>query len=199
MIKVKDIKSKRKSIALNSTQLFCEKGFHKLTVSEVAQNVNIAKGSIYKYFDSKEDIVFAIIENAQEEYDTHLLDNILHCSSIIEKLITLFDLCISTTPEGIQRRIIYKEFISICLDNPSQQMIEFQKKIKLKYTSWIKDILQEGIDKKILKNDALNTAELFFTMGEGLLLLSHFDTHYNGNMLKSHINTLYSLIKIQER
>jgi len=197
--KIVDKKQKRKDIALSSTNLFCEKGFTTLTVSEVAKNANIAKGTIYEYFKNKEDIVFAIIEYAQNSYDDEVLKNINSTHSIKEKILYLFSLCISQDIQDIQRRKMYKEFMSICLIESSVQMIRFQKNIKDKYTSWLKDILQKGIDKKQLKPQAIEFADGLFAMAEGILLLSHYGNYYDEDLLQSHINSLFNLIKIGEK
>ena len=198
MPKIVNIQEKRESIALSSTKLFLEKGFNKLTVSEVALNANIAKGSIYNYFDSKEDIVFAIIEHAQILYDKEVSAKIKDSITTEEKILSLFDLCISETLEGKQRRKLYKEFISICLDIPSKQMIKFQIEMKNKYTSWLRDILLEDIKEKKLKPEALNFTNGLFAMAEGVLIFSHFNNYHDKNLLKSHIHSLLKLIKTGE-
>ncbi len=90
MPKIVNKLQKRQDIALSSTELFIEKGFYKLTVSEVAKNAKVAKGTIYEYFESKEDIVFAIIEYAQTNYDNEVLANINNTQSIREKVEHLF-------------------------------------------------------------------------------------------------------------
>ena len=198
MPKIVNKQLKRQNIALNSTELFCEKGFHNLTVSEVASHANIGKGTIYKYFKSKEDIVFAIIEYAQNSYDQEVFLNIKNTDSIKEKILALFALCISQKNQDIQRRKMYKEFMSICLTEPSVQMIKFKKDIKDKYTSWLKDILQEGIDNKQLKPESLEFADGLFAMAEGILLLSHYGNYYDENLLRFHIDSLFKLIKTGE-
>ncbi len=198
MPKIVDKLQKRKDIALSSTELFCQKGFHNLTVSEVAKNAHIAKGTIYEYFKHKEDIVFAIIEYAQDSYDEEILHNIQSTNSIKEKILYLFSLCISQSEQDIQRRKMYKEFMSICLTEPSEDMIKFQKTIKEKYTTWLKNILQDGIDKKQLKPEAIEFADGLFAMAEGILLLSHYGNYYDNNLLHSYINSLFKLIQTGE-
>ncbi|VAY87803.1 Transcriptional regulator, TetR family [hydrothermal vent metagenome] len=193
MPKIVDKQQKRKDIALSSTELFCQKGFYKLTVSEVALNANIAKGTIYKYFKNKEDIVFAIIEYAQDSYDQEVLLNIQNTSLAEEKILALFNLCIGQGKQDIQRRKIYKEFISICLNEPSVQIINLQKDIKKKYTSWLRDILQDGIDKKLLKPEVLEFVDGLYAMGESVLIFSHLKNYNDVNMLQKHIKSLLKL------
>ena len=197
MPKIVNKLQKRQDIALSSTELFCTKGFYNLTVGEVAKNAQVAKGTIYEYFDSKEDIVFAIIEYAQVSYDNEVLKKIHKATTIQNKVLALFDLCISTTPEGIKRRRIYKEFINICLNEASSEMILFQKKIKDKYIKWLEDILQDGIDQKILQPEAINFAKGLFAMAEGILLFAHIDKYFQADILQEYITNLFDLIKIK--
>ena len=196
MPKIVDKFQKRQNIALSSIDLFVEKGFHKLTVSEVAKNANIAKGTIYKYFENKEDIVFAIIEYAQESYDKEVIENIKSSTCVKDKIFALFSLCISQTKESIKRRKIYKEYIAICLDNPSKKIIEFQKNMKIKYTQWLDEILTQGIKDKQLKKESLNFTHGLYAIGENVLLFSHLDNYNDENMLQKHIMSLLELIKI---
>jgi AcrR family transcriptional regulator len=195
MPKSVDIQKKRIILAQSATTLFLDKGYSKLTVSEVAQNAGIAKGSIYKYFDSKEDIVFAIIQLAQDKYDKEVLLSISNAKTIENKILALFDLCISNSNDGIKRRRLYKEFISICLDKPSNKMIEFLYKIKSKYITWLKAILQEGINNNILKDDAIKFANSLYVMGEGVLLFSSLDKYNNINLLQEHISLLLTALE----
>ncbi len=190
---------KRKDIALSSVDLLITKGFHKLTVSEVAKNANVAKGTIYEYFKTKDEIVFAIIEYAQYSYDIEIKEQIKNTTSTQEKIFHLFDLCISKTSQAIQRRKIYKEFISICLSNPSNEMIKFLDDIKVKYTNWLKDILQEGINSNQLKPEAIEFVNGLFAMAEGVLIFSTFENFYEKNILQEHINSLFKLIKTGEQ
>jgi AcrR family transcriptional regulator len=196
--KVVDKPKKRDDIAQSATALFLEKGYSNLTISEIAKNAGVAKGSIYKYFESKEDIVFGIIEQAQESYDKEILYSIQNTNKIEDKILALFDLCISNCDEGIKRRKIYKEFISICLDDPSEKMVDFLYNIKEKYTNWLKDILREGILSGKLKPQSLEFANGLFVIGEGVLLFSPLVNYNDENLLQLHIKSLLKLIKIGE-
>ncbi len=198
MPKTVDKQKKRQNIALSSTELFCKKGFHNLTVSEVAHNAKIAKGTIYEYFKNKEDIVFAIIEYEQVIYDKEIEKNIKNTTNIENKILALFDLCIDESPVGIQRRKMYKEFILICLDSPNQDIIDFQNNIKSKYTLWLKEIIAEGIKENKLKTESLEFTNGLFAMAEGVLIFSHFENYNEKNILKTYIQSLLKLIKTED-
>ncbi len=47
-----------------ANRLFEEKGFSKTTVSDITEKMNVAKGTFYYYFKSKNEVVDAIVEHA---------------------------------------------------------------------------------------------------------------------------------------
>ncbi|GEL77223.1 TetR/AcrR family transcriptional regulator [Tenuibacillus multivorans] len=53
---------KEKLIIESSIELFAEKGFHATSVQEIVDKVNVAKGSFYNYFQSKEDLIVSIYD-----------------------------------------------------------------------------------------------------------------------------------------
>jgi AcrR family transcriptional regulator len=49
------------SIKRAAQELFRKFGYHKTSVNEIAKKAKIAKATIYKYFDSKEDVLHALL------------------------------------------------------------------------------------------------------------------------------------------
>lgn len=54
---------KRQKILESAIRVFADKGFEKSTLSQVAKDANIATSGIYACFDSKEDILFSVIND----------------------------------------------------------------------------------------------------------------------------------------
>lgn len=48
--------------------LFLEKGYEKTTLQDVMNKAKIAKGTVYHYFNSKEALLEAVVENMADEY-----------------------------------------------------------------------------------------------------------------------------------
>jgi len=61
--RIKEKDSRRKLILKSARALFFKKGFHKVTVDEIAKIAELGKGSIYLYFNSKEEIYAQILLN----------------------------------------------------------------------------------------------------------------------------------------
>ena len=56
--KVVDKEAKKKEIAWIALNLFAEQGFEATSISEIAKAANIGKGTIYEYYENKEDLIF---------------------------------------------------------------------------------------------------------------------------------------------
>ncbi|GGE36874.1 TetR family transcriptional regulator [Pullulanibacillus camelliae] len=54
------MKEKKKLIIESAIKLFAENGFHNTSVQEIANHAQMSKGTVYLYFDSKEDLLLKI-------------------------------------------------------------------------------------------------------------------------------------------
>jgi len=61
--------NKRKEQILNSAKkLFSKNGYYETQISDIIKDADIARGTLYQYFDSKDDIFTTIHENFFEEW-----------------------------------------------------------------------------------------------------------------------------------
>jgi len=69
------ISARRRQIIEAAARLFAEKGFHRTTTHDIADAADVSEGTLYNYFDSKDDLLLAIMEmlsdlpNLSEQYD----------------------------------------------------------------------------------------------------------------------------------
>lgn len=105
----KEKESKRNNILKAARKLFFDKGFKAVTVDSIAAKAAVSKGSIYLYFDSKEEIYAQVLVadnierhkellefNAKEapaedllfEYAQHYVDNFLNDKELFRILMT---------------------------------------------------------------------------------------------------------------
>lgn len=56
------VAEKRKRIIKSATKVFAQKGFFNARISDIAKQARIADGTIYLYFNRKEDILFSVFE-----------------------------------------------------------------------------------------------------------------------------------------
>lgn len=57
----KRITVRRQQIIDGAVRVFIEKGFHRTTTREIAEAAEVSEGTIYNYFESKDDILLGIV------------------------------------------------------------------------------------------------------------------------------------------
>ncbi len=81
---------RRQSILKAAESIFAQNGLHSTNLDEVAEKAEISKGTIYLYFDSKEDLFFSVIENKYQDYFQELsqeLDSAGSLEDLVQRLI----------------------------------------------------------------------------------------------------------------
>jgi AcrR family transcriptional regulator len=59
---VKDPEERRAELIDTAEQLFLTKGYDQTSISDIAKEVPLSKGAFYYYFESKEDVLMAVLE-----------------------------------------------------------------------------------------------------------------------------------------
>lgn len=170
MTKVLKKQQKRKQIAKSTCDLFIKKGFVNISISEIAGVAGIGKGTVYEYFSNKEDIVFELMSCLQEDYDPRLMESLEKSTTTKEKVIHLFSLYLSDEPKVKTQRNIYKEFLAITLNNPSEEIIKYQERMMEKYTQIITNIFLDGIEKKEIDKKSLEFIPSIFATMDGFFI-----------------------------
>ena len=60
------IRARREQIVEAATRVFAEKGFRRATTREVAREAGVSEGTIYNYFEDKDDLLMAILHRLNE-------------------------------------------------------------------------------------------------------------------------------------
>jgi uroporphyrinogen-III synthase len=67
---------KREKIIEAAAELFSRKNYHQVMMDDVAKLVKVAKGTVYNYFDSKEELYFSIMRMRMEKLTVSLQNKI---------------------------------------------------------------------------------------------------------------------------
>ena len=135
---------KRRNIALSCRELLLENGIADLTISQIAKQAGVGKGTIYEYFANKEDIVFEIITTFIVEYEQRL--ELLSESSVSsrEKLFHFFNLLFENEVAK-KHLLVYKEFLAISLLHNNKEMLDFSMVCRVKFNDILTKILEKGV------------------------------------------------------
>jgi len=189
---------KRRDIALSCIDLLLEKGIKKLTVAEVAKTAGVSKGSIYDYFDNKEDIVYEVIRALIFEYQKEKELEFSKDISSREKVFHLFEFVLDDSEKYTKDHNLYKEYVSINLGSVCEGMCGFNNECSDFFTSIATQIIQEGVDKGELVKESLSLIKGLLALEKGFLFISWTQEKDIKNDLKEFLNTLFDLLEIKK-
>jgi AcrR family transcriptional regulator len=140
---------KRSEILVAALSLFGQKGFDRTTVDEIASKANIGKGTVYLYFDNKDQIILAILEGGLSKLN-NLFMEISEIPDYLEQIRTIIFNHLDFVQEHQEfYRLFFKEGFNLrflkdgIADNP------IFSKHKQVYQS-LKDFFKRGIDQGYL-------------------------------------------------
>jgi len=138
--------NKEKDIIEAAIKVFAEKGYFKSKISKIADVAGVATGSVYVYFENKEDILLKIFEqlwgNIYQKAQVIKNNNI----SPMEKLESLIDMAFDTFMENTALAIVYI--------NEQSNLIQYSRqKFTANYDKFLdlcEDIIRDGINKGVM-------------------------------------------------
>jgi TetR/AcrR family acrAB operon transcriptional repressor len=193
-----DKDKKRRDIAIACTELLLEKGIKNLTITEIAKTAGIGKGTVYDYFNNKEEIVFEIIRNFIERHHRYLLSQSDKRTSTKQKIFYLFDFFLSEFKSYEKHLDVYREYLSVTLSSKFSPMIEFNKEFSGFIKNILEDIIEEGIKKGEIKDVSRNLVDGIMKAERGYMLVAWAEDRDLRKDFKAYINTLFDLIEIKK-
>lgn len=82
----RDQAGRRRQIVDAAARIFRDKGYAATSIQDVAQAVDILKGSLYYYIDSKDDLLFEVIQEVHQGGLSNLEDSKRVSGSALEKI-----------------------------------------------------------------------------------------------------------------
>jgi AcrR family transcriptional regulator len=84
--KEKEIAARKMDIINTAVRLFSEKDFHEVTVDEIAKEVGLSKGTLYLYFENKENLFFTTIQERTKQLFALIRETVSTQESFITRL-----------------------------------------------------------------------------------------------------------------
>ncbi len=102
-LKERQRQEREKLILRAAAELLAERGFHEMSLEDIAARVGIAKGTIYLHFASKDDLVVALLKQGFNSYLRALDDALDSAATPREKLAAVIALFTSgASDQGYQ-------------------------------------------------------------------------------------------------
>lgn len=179
------MKSKKEQILDMSFSLFLEKGYDNTSISDILSKLDIARGTLYYHFESKEAIMDAIIERTAKKIVEEAKGIVLQKGlSVREKIFLLFSAASMKRLSGGDLMIDY-------LNQPQNALFheKSNRAFIQKISPILGDIISEGVKEGIFDNAfPYESAELVLAMIMGFMDVPYEST--NGNDLERRMESL---------
>jgi len=149
MREVKNPEVRKAEIMQAAKKLFYEKGYLNTTTQDIIKSLNISRGLLYYHFDSKEDILFSIVEKHTEPLLKKF--NIIANNkklTVKEKVKSFLDSTIISESSAEQED--YAVHDAIQLPENSFMMDKINHKLSYNMAKCFADIIKEGNEEGIL-------------------------------------------------
>lgn len=141
---IKEGEVRRQEILVAARELFIRKGYEQTSVNDILKIVDIAKGTFYYYFASKEEVLEAIILNIVEE-GARKAEKILHDKSI--PLVNRIMMAVmAQTPEFEGSSEIAQEIHKV--ENSKLERVYLKEMLK-RMTPVLQEAVLEGMEQDI--------------------------------------------------
>jgi TetR/AcrR family fatty acid metabolism transcriptional regulator len=134
-----------------ATKVFAKKGFFQAKVSDIAKEAQVADGTIYLYFDNKDDILISLFEEQMKVVLENMIEQVSEEKDAIKK-IERFAL---THLKLIELNKNMAEIIQVELRQSSKFMKDYKNDKFMRYLNLIGDVIKEGQEKGIFKKDII--------------------------------------------
>ena len=176
-------KDKKDQIIEAAAQVFAQKGYAGAVVADIAIQANIGKGTVYEYFNSKEDLFFAVFEWFQKKTEKAATVGISSLGGgAADRLRVLNDSLMGLWDEIKDAFVLVMEFWAA--SSSTQMRRRFKgafKQIYDDYRGIVSALIQDGINSGEFRSDVnpKSVAAALVGTWDALFLQGWFDNSFD--------------------
>ena len=134
-----------------ATKVFAKNGFYQSKIAQIAKEAGVADGTIYIYFENKDDILISLFEEQMKV----VLDNMTLQLAKIDDPAEKLEIFASTHLDLIEKNKDMAEIIQVELRQSGKFMKEYKNERFLEYLDIIGDIISEGQKRGLFRKDVI--------------------------------------------
>ncbi len=164
-------KAQRQNQILDAAmEVFARLGFNKARMDDIAAEAGLSKGSLYWHFESKQDIIAAVLLRMFQGYFGDLQQIVAETGPADQRL-RQYIVQTAASVRNLRRwQPLMAEFYAVAARHESTRL--FLKKFYAQYIDLLAQLIQQGIDQGVFgQTDAREAAFLMVSASEGVILL----------------------------
>jgi AcrR family transcriptional regulator len=155
-----------------ATTLFGRKGYHASTIENITDAAGISRGALYWHFNSKSEVLAAVVERLQREYLDRFIEETLQAGpTAVERLKGIFRFTAKFAVEHTDL-VHCLRTLSLELSPSESEQVEAFFRIVDRQRDFIVSIVSEGQKEGVVRNDIEPTmlAAIILAIHDGILL-----------------------------
>ncbi len=144
-------RDKHKRIINAATKIFAQKGFFQAKVADIAKEAQVADGTIYLYFENKDDILISLFEEQMNRVLEDMKTQVLKEEDAVKKI----EKFAFNHLKLVELNKNVAEIIQVELRQSSKFMKEYKNEKFHEYLNLIGDIIREGQEEGIFKESII--------------------------------------------
>lgn len=173
-----------------AVRVIAANGFHNAQVSKIAKEAGVAGGTIYLYFNNKEDILISLFEEKMSAFVEKTKQRMSESDSLEEKLRAIVEMHFKQLAANTDLAIVTQ----LELRQSSSKLRYRINEVLKDYLTLMEDLIIEGINKKVFfpeLNEKLARQMLFGTLDEVVTNWVMKDCKYD---LESFTDPVYEML-----
>jgi AcrR family transcriptional regulator len=138
-------------------QVFAKKGFHAATVEDIAAAAGVAKGTVYLYYRSKQEVYWAALEHGITELHNEIQNRLAAEETPETKVRAFIEIKIRYFELNRDFFTIYFSELGSGFSHPAQMPPRFEE-MYLQQARLLEEVLRQGIQSKAVREIRTDTA-----------------------------------------
>jgi len=153
--------ARRAELVSAAASLFSERGVAKTTVSDIVKVAGVAQGTFYLYFDSKDEVVLAVVERMGEAMIDGAAARVEAGQSAVDKLLILRDLLSDVGSEPGAAELIE------LMHRPENRALHdrFAEDLTPRFVPLVEEIVEQGVAEGVFNVEDTRAAAWFVLAG----------------------------------
>ena len=175
---INTLSDKRLRLVEAACAVFAEKGYASTRVAEIAERAGVGKGTVYEYFSSKEELLFAVFETINADISSRMNDALASRETTEEQLHNVLRLGAEVISEQVDLQPVILDFWAASRGKDIEET--YRRAVVASYTFFrnlVSNFIREGQNKGEFRTsiDAEALATLVVATVDGLGIQLFFD------------------------
>ncbi len=130
LCKTEQSAKRQREIENTLLQIMSRKTYHDISITELCEKMNMPRKTFYRYFDSKDDTLYALIEHTMAEYQEFAaVPNANGVRSLVSEIENYYKFWICHKPllDALNKNNMLEKIIDVSMNFPANDMVSLHK------------------------------------------------------------------------